>query len=85
MTDLEQALIAVVEEEQGCKEIFLITEVIKKLHNEKKNIPSSDEIIKTLNDLVIKKELIEITYILESMPYKLKSFYFPKGTIIKGI
>ena len=85
MNDIEHTLIEIVEEEQGCKEIFLITEVIKRLHEQKKTIPSSDVIIKALQDLVIKKELVEITYILEKFPYKLKSFYFPKGTIIKGV
>lgn len=64
---------------QGCKATELAKAVSKQLAG---NL-TENEITEELNKLVAAHELIEIEYTLPEMPYRLKSFYLPIGTIVR--
>ncbi len=56
-------------------------ELVVAVQTEVKSEFQHDEYVKTIEELVSSKEIVELDYILPSMNYRVKSLYFPKGTV----
>jgi len=65
--------------EKGVKATELIAESMQAMQTAGIDFTN---LMPTIDELVANGDLIEIEYSLPSMPYRIKSFYFPKGTII---
>ena len=76
---LNEAIINVVESFPGIKS----TELIVKLGDMIVDY-SIDQISDVLNELTTSKDIVEVEYVLPTMPYRIKSLYFPKGTQISA-
>jgi len=66
----------IVEQKQGCK----VTELIADIPNEVFNEISSDDFFPILNELIEDKKLIQISYVLPNLDYRIKDFLLPGGT-----
>jgi hypothetical protein len=81
MTDKEigDKLVELVSSCQGLKSVEL---VVRLLSDETFKYVGDRNIVEILDSLVLEKRLIEICYVLPSMPYRIKSFYLPGDSII---
>jgi hypothetical protein len=68
-----------VNENQGIKATELAVSVTTALLEEKQEW-TQDQFFKALEELVHEREIVEVSYVLPTMDYKVKSIYFPKGT-----
>ncbi len=82
MTSLEKIILNIVSEEQGIKELALITKIIQTYHSNGLSFPSSDDIIKAFENMTKCGDIVGVNYILPMYRNKLKTMYFPKGTKI---
>lgn len=78
---VREAILTTVNIRQGINGVDLVLTVMGivgplKLDNEEYN--------KELEALVKAAEIVELEYILPQMNYRIKSIYFPKGTVIHG-
>lgn len=71
----------IVEESPGIKEIDLVVKFTAHLLQTGETIELSGVPI-ALNFAVKQGEILEIEYVLSNMPYRSKSIYFPKETIL---
>lgn len=77
--EAKKEIVATVEAVQGCKATELIAnERILPL------IAANFDIIGMIAELCSEGELVEIEYIIPNIPYRVKSFLFPKGTKVEG-
>jgi histidinol phosphatase-like PHP family hydrolase len=79
--EAKQEIVATVEAVQGCKATELIAHpalerIIKEF--------GTEEIVRMIDFLVKEGQLVEVEYVLSSMPYRAKSFLLPAGTTING-
>jgi len=78
---LPETIIRIVNNNQGLKG----TELVLKLMSADLNIEATT-LLKAIDEVVQDGEIIEVEYTLptmNSMNYRVKSMYFPKGTVIK--
>lgn len=75
---LRDKILQIVNSNGPIKNVDLALEVTKIFHKEELS-----GIFHVLEELVESGEIEEIEYTLASMPYRVKSIYFPKGTTIK--
>lgn len=78
---MREAILTTVNTRQGINGVHLVLNVMSivgpmKLEN--------DEYNQELEKLVESGEIVELEYVLPQMDYRIKSIYFPKGTIIHG-
>jgi len=78
MMTIKETVKEIVNKSQGLKAVELSMRVL----TETKYDVKSEDIIKTIEDLVREGEIVELEYILPQMDYRIKSIYFPKGTNI---
>lgn len=78
-------VVEIVKENPGIKSTELATKLtIKKCENSLK--VEGHEIVKAIDEAVTEGLILEIEYVLPSMPYRITSVYFPTNTklIFKG-
>lgn len=75
---LPETIIRIVNNNQGLKG----TELVLKLMSADLNIEATT-LLKAIDEVVQDGEIIEVEYTLPMMNYRVKSMYFPKGTVIK--
>ena len=72
-------VVEIVKENPGIKSTELAAKLtIKKCENNLK--VEGDEIVKAIDDAAKEGLILEMEYILPSMPYRIKSVYFPADT-----
>ena len=74
---LRDAILNVIESNQGLKGVDLVVKVMGLINPTVFNHEQfNNEVMKLVNERMI----IELTYELSNMDYRVKSMYFPKGT-----
>jgi uncharacterized membrane protein YcjF (UPF0283 family) len=81
MTTLKEKIVAIVNENTGIKATQLVTDVVIQCHNTNEIHPGTENLLQAINELVESGEIVELEFVLPSMEYRVKSIYFPKGTI----
>lgn len=76
---MKEIITNIVNSSQGIKAVELVLKVMEEINPVKFD---EKEYNKCLTELINNKEIVEIEYILHQMDYRIKSIYFPKGTII---
>lgn len=81
---VKEKILYYIKESQGIKGTGLIAELFNRAHNEKEIKAIADaNVPELLETLVTEEKIVEVEYRLSSMPYRAKSFYLPKGTVVK--
>lgn len=79
--ELKKAILDTVNTSTGINGVQLVMTVMNHVG------PTSfehDEFHLAINRLVNEKQVVELEYVLPNMEYRVKSMYFPKGTLIIG-
>ena len=79
--EAKKIIVDTVEKVQGCKVIELICN--KDLHGVNVGF-NGDDIMRMIEELVAENRLVEVEYVLSSMPYRVKSFVLPANTQVKA-
>lgn len=79
LQEVRSYIIRTVEARQGMKGVELAVELAGEFFNSQM---TNDAILDVIEELVLDGSILEIEYALPSMPYRVKSFYLPKGTDI---
>jgi hypothetical protein len=77
MKTIREAILYVVNNQQGIKGVELSIQVITKLHP---ILFTHRNFEIELNKLIAEGEIVECEYTLPNIEYRIKSMYFPKGT-----
>lgn len=76
---LREAILISVNAQPGIKSVELVLRVMELIASHGGTFNAIEYF--TLTEIMIASgELVELEYVLASMPYKIKSLYFPKGT-----
>lgn len=72
---IKDVIVKVVEQQQGCKGVKLVTEVIAEY-------PAScnSDFPALIKECVKEERIVEVKYILHTMQNRIKTFYLPAGT-----
>lgn len=76
---MQTKIIEIIESNPGIKSVELVAKIATEIKDE---IPNGKSISEILDELVENKSIIEVEYILPNINYRIKSIYFPKGTVI---
>ena len=76
--EFKQMIVDTVTQKQGCKATELMGEraVVQAM------LDANSDTITAIEDLVKSGELVEIEYILPTIPYRIKSFLLPRGSSV---
>jgi len=77
---IKDTILQIVNEKQGIKAVELVLKVMDIVNPARFNLEEYNE---GLTQLIHNREIIELEYILPNMENRVKSIYFPKGTIFE--
>lgn len=80
MFNLRDLTLTIVSNSSGIK----ATELICEVHQYSIDFELIDY-DKTVQELIASGEIIELEYTLPTLPYQIKSIYFPKGTLLRKL
>jgi hypothetical protein len=81
-TDVREVILTVISNRPGIKNVDLVLNCMNLLNPLK--FEATDYNFE-LNKLISEHEIVELEYILPHMDYRVKSIYFPKGTVVSMI
>ena len=86
MTTIQEHIINIVEDFAPIKGVELVSKLTQVLaQTGELNILENDTYFSILNKMVSNNEIVELEYVLPKMNYRVKSMYFPKGTVTTPI
>ena len=77
---LREAIIDTINAHQGIKGVYLVIKVMEVINPVQF---SHNDYQEELKILINEKEIVELEYTLPTIAYRIKSIYFPKGTIFE--
>lgn len=80
MNEYRQAIIHIVNSNQGLKGVDLSLKVMEIINPVRFDV---DDYWRQLNILIQEGEIVQVGYLLPLLNYRIKSIYFPKGTVIE--
>lgn len=85
---LSLVVLNIVNDSTGVKATELVASVVEKVlrdesaKTEREYRIDFDMIAPVIHELVTKGEILEVEYVVPNMNYRIKSMYFPKGTLL---